>query len=163
MARRALLDRIQIPADHVHRIQGELAPEQAAASYRAELDAVLGTGGRLDLILLGMGADGHTASLFPGTAALGERELTAVPVYVERLRAWRITLTVPFINAARQVLFLVSGAGKAQTMGEVLGGGEGVYPAQLVRPTSGRLTWLLDVAASRLVGPDAIVIDKRLP
>ena len=92
MAREALLDKVPIAASHIHRIQGELPPEQAAAAYDAELEAVLGAEGRFDLILLGMGTDGHTASLFPGTTALEEQERAVVAVYVERLRAWRVTL-----------------------------------------------------------------------
>ena len=153
LAREALLDKIPILGDNVHRIRGELPPEQAAAIYQAELEAVLSASGRLDLILLGMGTDGHIASLFPGTMALEERELAVVAVYVERLQAWRVTLTLPAINAARQVLFLVTGAAKAETLQAVLEGPEGPFPAQRIHPTSGRLTWLVDtVAAGRLEG-----------
>jgi 6-phosphogluconolactonase len=148
MAREALLDKIPILADNVHRVRGELPPDQAAAIYQAELEAVLSASGRLDLILLGMGTDGHTASLFPGTVALEERELAVVAVYVERLQTWRVTLTLPAINTARQVLFLVTGAGKAETLQAVLEGPKGPYPAQRIRPTSGQLAWLVDTAAA---------------
>lgn len=148
LAREALLDKIPILAENVHRIWGEMPPDQAAAAYQTELEAVLGVNGRLDLILLGMGADGHTASLFPGTEALEERERAVVAVYVERLQAWRVTLTLPVINAARQVLFLVTGAAKAEIVQAVLEGPEGRFPAQQIRPTAGQLTWLVDVAAA---------------
>ena len=148
LAREALLDKIPILAENVHRIWGEMPPDQAAAVYQTKLEAVLGVNGRLDLILLGMGADGHTASLFPGTEALEERERAVVAVYVERLQAWRVTLTLPVINAARQVLFLVTGAAKAEIVQAVLEGPKGRFPAQQIRPTAGQLTWLVDVAAA---------------
>ena len=146
MAREALLDKIPIPSENVHRIQGELPPEQAAAAYEAELEAVLGADGRFDLILLGMGTDGHTASLFPVTTALEERERAVVAVYVERLRAWRVTLTLPAINAARQVLFLVSGVAKAKTLARIRAGQP--LPASLVQPSEGQVVWLVDRAAA---------------
>jgi len=142
MAREALLDNVPIIASHIHRIQGELPPEQAAAAYRAELEAVLGADRRFDLILLGMGTDGHTASLFPGTTALEERERAVVAVCVERLRAWRVTLTLPVFNAARHVLFLVSGVAKAKTLARIRAGQP--LPASLVQPAEGELVWLVD-------------------
>jgi 6-phosphogluconolactonase len=148
MAREALLDDIPIPAENVHRIRGELPPDQAALAYQAELEAVLGANGRFDLMLLGMGADGHTASLFPGTTALDERERAVVAVYVERLHAWRVTLTLTTINAARQILFLAIGAAKAETLRAVLEGPAGRLPAQSIRPTAGQLTWMVDAAAA---------------
>jgi 6-phosphogluconolactonase len=150
MAREVLLDKIPIPAENVHRIRGELPPDQAAMAYQAELEAVLGTGGRFDLILLGMGEDGHTASLFPGTAALHEQTRWVVAHYVDKLSAWRVTLTPVAINAAAHVTFLISGAGKAERLQEVLDGPHqpDVLPAQIVRPTDGRLLWLADAAAA---------------
>jgi 6-phosphogluconolactonase len=146
MAREALLDKVPIPTENVHRMRGELPPDQAATAYQAELEAVLGASGRFDLILLGMGADGHTASLFPGTAALEERERTVVAVYVKRLRAWRVTLTLPVINAGRHVLFLVSGTAKAPTLARIRAGE--LLSAGLVQPDQGQLTWLVDMAAA---------------
>jgi len=150
MAREVLLDKIPIPAENVHRIRGELPPDQAAMAYQAELEAVLGTGGRFDLILLGMGEDGHAASLFPGTAALHEQTRWVVAHYVDKLSAWRVTLTPVAINAAAHVTFLISGAGKAERLQEVLDGPHqpDVLPAQIVRPTDGRLLWLADAAAA---------------
>ncbi len=149
MARQALLDKISILPENIHRMQGELPPDQAAALYQAELETVLGVAGRFDLILLGMGADGHTASLFPGTTALQERERAVAAVYVERLPAWRLTLTLPVLNAARHVLFLVSGAEKAPTLARVHAGEP--LPAGQVRPHQGELTWLVDRAAYQIM------------
>ena len=150
MARETLLDHVPIPTDNIHRIQGELNPDQAASIYQDELQAVLGTGERFDLILLGMGVDGHTASLFPGTTALEERERAVVAVYVEKMQRWRVTLTLPIINAARHVLFLVSGDAKAGVLAQINAGVR--LPASLVQPSHGELTWLVDQnAASNLI------------
>ncbi|MBC8448967.1 MAG: 6-phosphogluconolactonase [Chloroflexi bacterium] len=146
MARETLLDRVQIPAANVHRMRCELAPQQAAAAYERELEKALGEDGRFDLILLGLGTDGHTASLFPGAAALGERERRVLAVYVEKLKAWRVTLTLPVINTARHVIFLVSGTSKAETLARVRASEP--LPAGLVQPVAGRLLWLLDKDAN---------------
>jgi 6-phosphogluconolactonase len=150
MARETLLDRVPIPADNIHRIRGELDPDQAATTYQAELEAVLDADGQFDLILLGMGADGHTASLFPGTAALHEHTRWVVAHYVDKLSAWRITLTPVIINAAAHVTFIVAGSGKAGRLREILAGPyqPDVLPAQIVKPTNGRLLWLADAAAA---------------
>jgi 6-phosphogluconolactonase len=150
MARETLLDHVPLPTRNVHRIQGELPPDQAATAYQAELEAVLGAGGQFDLILLGMGEDGHTASLFPSTVALHEQTRWVVAQYVDKLSAWRVTLTPVAINAAAHVTFLVSGVGKAERLREVLDGPHqpDVLPAQIVRPTDGRLLWLVDAAAA---------------
>ena len=141
MAREALLDHIDIPTENVHRIKGELGAVQAAAAYRSELDDVLGRSARFDLILLGVGADGHTASLFPGTAATKESRRTVVAVHVEKLDAWRVTLTLPVINRARHVTFLVSGASKAKALARVRN--QEPLPAGLVQPR-GQLIWIVD-------------------
>ena len=146
MAREALLDRVPIPAENVHRIAGELEPTQAAASYARELKVTLGADGRLDMVLLGMGSDGHTASLFPDTAALEERERWVVPNYVEKLTTWRITLTLPALNRARQVTFLVAGPSKAEPLARIRAGED--LPAGLVQPAEGTLTWLADRKAA---------------
>lgn len=110
----------------------------------------MGAEKRFDLVLLGPGTDGHTASLFPGTTALQEQEQPAVAVYVEKLQAWQVTLTPPTINAARHVTFIVAGASKAERLREVL---HGLYrpeelPAQIIRPQEDHLLWLLDRAAA---------------
>lgn len=142
MARQSLLRHVPIPGGKVHRIKGKLDPAEAAAAYRLELQEVMGGGGRFDLVLLGLGADGHTASLFPGTGAVDERERSVVPVYVEKLDSWRVTLTLPVINAAREVMFLVVGESKAAALASVRAGQP--LPAGMVQPRDGRLTWLVD-------------------
>jgi len=148
MAREALLGRVPIPEGRIHRIRGEAPdPEAAAAEYEEELRAALGPGARLDLVLLGMGSDGHVASLFPGSDALGEtsRLVRAVVAPVPPPR--RITLTLPALAAAAEVAFLVAGADKAERVAEVLGGLDPALPAARVRPAGGVL-WLLDAAAA---------------
>jgi len=204
MAREALLDRVPIPAANVHRMRGEDDPDHAAAAYERELrdffaprGAVVSLPGgefpRFDLVMLGLGEDGHTASLFPGGAALNERVRWVVATHVgaashgnrarPRLRprfagsatprpdraSWRLTLTLPVINAAAQVMFLVSGEAKAEALRRVLRGGAPsrrrsveqargrgrrgraqVLPAQMVKPKDGKLYWLVDAAAAAL-------------
>ena len=159
MAREALLDHVPLPAHNVHRIHGEMEPQQAAAGYEHTLRAFFAQhpgrpSPRFDLILLGMGDDGHTASLFPGTAALHEGARWVVAHYVHKLRVWRVTLTPVAINAAAHVTFLVSGAGKAERLRQVLNGPyqPDVLPVQIVRPTDGRLLWLADAAAAAQLG-----------
>lgn len=160
----ALLDAVAIPLANLHRIQGELADARAAAElYEREIRDFfeLGPEGwpRFDLVLLGLGADGHTASLFPHTAALAEQERIAVANWVETLGASRITLTLPAINAAARVLFLVSGADKAATVARVLAGpvDPANLPAQGVQPSNGTMLWLLDrTAAAELPAQSAV-------
>ncbi|MBI4507628.1 MAG: 6-phosphogluconolactonase [Chloroflexi bacterium] len=167
MAHEALLAQVALPPANVHRVPVELgAPEAVAAAYDAELRAFFGEtspprspspfaerglGGevvapRFDIVLLGMGADGHTASLFPGSPALAEQERLAVAVYAAHLASWRVTLTLPVLNAAHTVVFLVAGADKAPALRAVLGGASDL-PAAHVRPASGRLVWLVVAAA----------------
>jgi 6-phosphogluconolactonase len=154
-AHEALLRHVPIPTGNVHRIHGELEPERAAREYERALLTVFGAspGGpppRFDLVLLGMGDDGHTASLFPGTAAVHEGERWVVAHLVPKLSAWRVTLTPAVINAAAHATFLVSGAAKAERLREVLKGPHrpDVLPAQIVNPTGGQLLWLVDAAAA---------------
>ncbi len=154
MVERMLFSRLPIPTEHIHRIRGELAVDAAVSDYRQQLASVLpGFGGRCDLILLGVGEDGHTASMFPGTEVLRERQQTASAQYVPLLQSWRVTLTLPLINRARAVLFLVSGIRKADIVGRILGSARGSaeIPASLVRPEDGTLSWLLDQAAATSV------------
>lgn len=160
MAREALLDHVPIPAANVHRIHGEDDPTAAARAYEQTLRSVLGTPqgpprdtpeARIDLVLLGLGNDGHTASLFPGAPVVTEGELWVVAHRTPIEPPWRVTLTPVIINAAAEILFLVSGAGKAAIVQRVLEGPlrPDELPAQLIAPTHGRLHWLLDAAAAR--------------
>jgi 6-phosphogluconolactonase len=149
MARRALLSHIDIPAQNVHRLKGELDPAQAAQQYEDELRAILGTRPRFDLVLLGMGADAHTASLFPGTSALREQQRWVVAQYVDKLQAMRLTLTPPIINEAANVVFLIAGSDKAAALRSVWHApyDPDRFPAQIVAPATGRVIWLVDRAA----------------
>ena len=160
MARVALLDRVPVPAGNVHRMRGDDDPLQAAGAYERELRAAFATpdgppslrsGGRFHLVLLGMGSNGHTASLFPGLTAVRERERWVVAEHVAEVAAWRITLTPPLLNAAAQVVFLVLGADKAPMLKRVLQGPArpDELPAQAIAPRDGTLTWLVDATAAR--------------
>ena len=158
MAFQALLRRVPLPPGHIHRIRGELAPAEAARAYERELREAPGSahaGGvpRPALVLLGLGEDGHTASLFPGTPVLGERTRLAAEVFVPRLGAWRVTLTFPVLNNARTVLFLVSGASKAAMLRTVLRGPSPEFPASCVAPREGELLWYADRDAASLLSP----------
>lgn len=151
MASEAWLARGQVPAAQVHRIRGELEPRQAALEYERELAASFGAGEvRLDLALLGLGTDGHTASLFPGCSALAETQARVVATWVEKLAAQRITLTLPMLNESRAVLFLVAGADKVAALRELFHGDPEAppLPAALVRPREGNITWMVDGAAA---------------
>jgi 6-phosphogluconolactonase len=153
-AKRAFLDRVAIPGGNLHPfITERISAEESAALYERDVRATLGAGvetPRFDLVLLGMGDDGHTASLFPGTAAIHERERLVVAHHVPKLNATRLTMTPPLLNAARRVVFLAAGAGKAARLANVLDDPENVdeLPSQVIRPVDGTLTWLVDRAAS---------------
>ena len=162
MAKEALLDRVPIPPENIHRIRGEDDPEKTAANYEEELRVLLGchperqrrvTRGAtdtLDLVLLGLGEDGHTASLFPGQPAVHETERWVTTALAPDKKLWRVTLTPPILNAARNVTFMVAGASKAARLQQVLEGPftPDLLPAQTIRPTHGQLTWMLDEAAA---------------
>jgi 6-phosphogluconolactonase len=150
MAREALLS--HVPVGSVHRMRGEMEPREAAALYEKELEEFFGGPPVLDLVLLGIGEDGHTASLFPDTPALDARDRWAVENPVEKLNTTRLTLTVPAVDAARKVAFLVAGEGKAEALEEILEGDANPhkYPAKLVRPGA-ELAWMVDRAAARLL------------
>ena len=163
MARDALLSHVPVAADHVHRIASENPdPDQAAADYERVLREFFGVPAgvvpRLDLVLLGLGGDGHTASLFPATPALAERERLAVSNPVARLHADRITLTVPVLNHATRVLFVVSGRDKAAALQAVLEGAylPERYPAQLIAPVRGTLAWIVDRDAAYLLDRERV-------
>jgi len=150
MAKVALLDRVPVPSEHVYRMHGENPPQAAADAYAAVLRGALGDDGRLDLVLLGLGHDGHTASLFPGLAAATETRRTVMESYVEFVGMWRLSMTPAAINAARRVLFVVTGEDKAEILRRVLKGPREpvVLPAQAIRPTERPATWLLDQQAA---------------
>ncbi|HVB47117.1 MAG TPA: 6-phosphogluconolactonase [Burkholderiales bacterium] len=156
MVKEALLERAPIPAANVHRVRGEDDPQRAARGYEALLERLFGRSADgspaegFDLVLLGMGDNGHTASLFPGSAVLGETRRWVAADDVEAVGMWRVTLTAPLINCARHVAFLVSGAGKAQMLARVLEGPRqpALLPAQIVQPARGELRWMLDASAA---------------
>jgi 6-phosphogluconolactonase len=151
MAAEALLNHVSIPPQNLHRIQGKLPAEKAASAYEDELRRTYVV--RFDLILLGLGPDGHTASLFPGGPALHEATRRTAAVHHETPPpplVDRVTLTPPAINAAANVIFLVSGGDKAEVLARVLQGPSqpDLLPAQAIRPADGRLLWLLDRSAA---------------
>lgn len=155
MAEEAMLSKIPVPPSNVFRVPGENPnAEAAAAAYDETLRQFFaveaGKFPRFDLILLGLGPDGHTASLFPETAALQEKSRLVVANWVEKMKTHRITFTLPLINAAECVAFLVSGGDKAAVLHEVLEGGAPgeKYPSKLVHPTDGKLIWFIDRAAA---------------
>jgi 6-phosphogluconolactonase len=151
MANEALLSRVSVPAENVFRLRGEIEAEKAAAEYEAIIKKTLGDDAPFDLILLGMGDDGHTASLFPQTAALRETEKLVAANFVEKLNANRLTLTFPAINAAKNVLFLATGAKKASTIKKVLSAETFDLPASLIKPENGDCRWFLDEEAAGLI------------
>ena len=155
MARKAFLDAVGIPHGNVHRIRGEIDPGHAANEYASILRTDLGNVPHLDLVLLGLGPDGHTASLFPGTPPDTDDSALVRAVYGQSQMMWRVTMTPEVINAAHTVAFAVEGPDKAAILAAVYEGPVDpvMYPAQIVRPTSGRLLWLVDeLAAGMLSG-----------
>ncbi|MGB6974329.1 MAG: 6-phosphogluconolactonase [Terracidiphilus sp.] len=159
MTREAMLDHVPLPPERIHRMEGELEPEVAAARYESELRNSFRLEGaetpRFNLVALGMGPDGHTASLFPHTAAIHELGRLAVANHVQNKDAWRITLTWPVINQAASVFFLIGGADKAVALQEVFLGPRDPerLPSQLIWPSGGILTLVLDKAAAALLPP----------
>ena len=157
MTREALLDQSPLRPEQIHRMEGELNPEDAALRYESDLRTNFHLEGderpQFDLVALGMGPDGHTASLFPHTAALHERSRLVVANHVPQKDTWRITLTWPVINHASSVFFLIAGADKAAILKEVLTGPRDPesLPSQLIWPSSGILTLILDKAAAALL------------
>jgi len=157
MAYQALLKSISIPSENIHRIHGELPAEQAAKNYEEDLRIFFGRSRpRFNLILLGLGTDGHTASLFPGTLELGEKSNWVAPV-IHRVPPAppvdRVTLTLPVLNAAANILFLVSGGEKAICLAQVLQGPfrQNMLPAQAVKPVKGNTIWLVDQPAATML------------
>ncbi len=158
MADEALLSKVPIPEDKVFRMGGERDANAAAADYGRMLKQRFGDDGGPDVVLLGMGQDGHTASIFPHSEAVRETEHRVVGYFAENSstgKSWRITMTAPFINRARQVLLLVAGADKAKRLDEVLQGPREPerLPVQLIQPEHGKLIWLIDAAAGGMDAP----------
>ena len=155
MASEAFLSPLEIPADHIFRWQTELGdPETIAANYAQRLNEFFDGMPRFDLFLLGLGPDAHTASLFPDTSALHETEDIAVANWVPKFNAFRLTLTPPVINNSANILFVVTGTGKADALHKVLAGEyrPDRLPAQLIKPASGGLKWLIDEPAAARLG-----------
>ena len=161
MARETLLGRLPLPEHNIHRIHGELHPQRAAEAYLQELEGFFGVQSGLphfNLVLLGMGEDGHVASLFPGDATLEEVDRWVVAVEHNRPPVPlvnRVSVTLPVINAARRVALIVSGSGKAERVRQALSGSDaaGILPVQRVRPIQGELIWLLDEDAAKWINP----------
>lgn len=155
MAREALLSKVPIPATSVYRMKGEIPAEEAATEYERILRERFQGNEGIDLVLLGMGDDGHTASIFPGTVATKEKTKTVLGYFAENSstgKSWRVTLTAPFINRSREVMFLICGASKANRLMEILEGPRDPerLPSQLIDPSvnRGKLILLLDSAAA---------------
>jgi 6-phosphogluconolactonase len=155
MAWEAMLSRVPVPPRNIHRIPAEIPePLEAASRYEGELsrffDTPSGEQPRFDLVLLGIGEDGHTASLFPGTEALSVDDRSVAANWVKRLGSWRITLTLPAINRADRVLIMAAGKSKRRVLRTVLRGSKNrvLLPVQRVRPSSENLTWMVDSAAA---------------
>ena len=152
LAKEHLLDPLRVPPENVFRMRGEEEPRRAAEEYGAVLEREFEPEDgppRFDYVLMGLGTDGHTASLFPGTTALEETRRRAVENFVPKLGEWRLTLTLPVLNAARRVVFLVVGKEKRDAVAAAVRAerGRADLPASLVRPDRGSLVWILDEAA----------------
>lgn len=152
MVYNTLLERVPIPPQQTFRMAGELAPTLAAERYEKAMRTVFGDElPRFDMMLLGMGEDGHTASLFPETAAIYEAKKWVVANFVPKLDTWRITLTLPVLNNAALLLMLVAGASKAETLRAVMQGppDTDLYPVEALQPTNGQVWWYVDGAAAK--------------
>ena len=154
MVNEALFSRVPVPPQNIHRILAEKpVAEDAANAYETDLRKSFGEAiPAFDLVLLGLGEEGHTASLFPHSPALKETERLVVAPWVEKLNAYRITLTLPVLNNGKSIVFLVTGASKAEILRTVMNTDRNpdLYPAQAISPTSGAVSWLVDEAAARL-------------
>ncbi len=148
------LDRVDIPADNVHAMPGSLPPEEGASLYEKEIT------GEFDLVFLGLGTDGHTASLFPGDIALQEKRRRVVAVKGGQPEVHRLTMTFPLINKARKVVFLVAGEEKAEVVKSVLEDRDTRLPATRVLPSGGSLTWILERGAASLL-PKEMICERK--
>ncbi len=149
-----LLDKVNVPAANIHIMRTDISPEESAAAYEQTLRTYFGNSEfTFDYVLLGMGDDGHTLSLFPGTDVVHEQNLWATSFFLQAQDMYRITLTAPVVNAARCVAFMATGTGKAETLLQVLKGDKNVdlYPSQIIQPKAGELHWFVDEAAAALL------------
>jgi 6-phosphogluconolactonase len=163
-ARESLLKPAKVPEENIHRINGELKPEKASKEYARVLKEFSSTPliwPRFDLVLLGLGEDGHTASLFPGSPVEATSPTLAVTAHYQDRPSHRVTLTPPVFNSARLILFMAVGENKALTLARVLNNGyqPKLYPAQRIDPQDGRLVWLLDAAAAQKL-PNSLIMSK---
>jgi 6-phosphogluconolactonase len=160
MVSQALFNCIPIPSSNIHRIRGEALALDAGREYEDELQKWFdGRLPRFDIVMLGVGEDGHTASLFPGTESLRETSRAAIGYYVPQLKSWRVTLTLPVLLNAREILFMASGKRKASVVARTVEAREprADLPASMVRPTGGNVHWVLDEEAASLLSPDTVV------
>jgi 6-phosphogluconolactonase len=165
MTQQAMLSRVTVPAEHVHRVPTEKEAQEAAALYEKEVRQVVPAGAdglpEFDLVLLGLGTNGHMASLFPYQPALHEKTKIVIAEYIDEVKMTRLTFSAPLINAAKQVVFVSLGKDKATVVKDVI---TGVFdperlPAQLVRPSHGKLTWILDAGSAEKL-PEAVLTHK---
>ncbi|MEO6282854.1 MAG: 6-phosphogluconolactonase [Dyadobacter sp.] len=149
-----LLDKVPVVTKNIHVMRTDIAPELAAAEYEKVLKTYFeGSETTFDFVLLGMGDDGHTLSLFPGTEVIHEQNDWVKAFFLPAQDMYRITLTAPLVNEAACVAFMATGAGKAETLKHVLKGGQNLnlYPSQIIKPTTGQLHWFIDEAAAALI------------
>ena len=156
MAYDTLLSKVPVTESSILRFKGEIDPRIAAESYENEINARFGPASRFDLVLLGMGADGHTASLFPGSAALRVKSKKAVATCPRHLKTWRLTMTLPVFNSARNVIFLVAGKEKAEAVKKVFSTSTPELPAQMVKSGNNDVLWLVDKDAASLLSEKTI-------
>ena len=165
MIEREWISHISIPQENIHRMKGELDPNIASIEYDQEMRKTFGGNSvRFDLVLLGVGEDGHTASLFPGTDAVLEGEALVESVFVKQMNSWRLTLTLPVLNAARGIIFLAAGKKKASIIQRILNtkAAESKLPASLICPKDGTLCWMIDEEAGSLLKEHtSIIIERR--
>ncbi len=151
MANEYLLSKISVPKENIFRIPAEKPPSEAAEEYEQNMRSFFGDKSfpRFDIVLLGIGNDGHTASLFPETDVLEIKDKWAAAVYVEKLKAWRITMTYPVINSSKNILFIAAGREKSEIIGRALTDIEANLPVQKINPLEGKFIWFLDKESSR--------------
>jgi 6-phosphogluconolactonase len=165
MIEREWLSHIAIPQENVHRMKGEIDPNIASKEYDQEIRKIFSGGsGGFHLILLGVGEDGHTASLFPGTDAVLEKEAFVKSVFVKQMNSWRVTLTLPVLNMGREIVFLAAGKQKASIIRRILESKEAnlQLPASLIRPKDGTLSWMIDNPAGSLLKENSLINIERI-